>query len=308
MRQRDDILHTDDLLIGKVRDIFADAARSEGGQHSVVIHDLGARLVDDAHAVFHLGKRLGIEHMERLIRVWHVDADIVRLGIDAVEVHLVLDVTRETPCGVHGQVRVVAADIHAERHGGVCDERTDRAEADDAQRLAHELRAGKLRLALFNERGDILPPPVEPLDPVDAAEHVARREHERAEDLLLDRLGVCAGRVEHDDAAMAAVLERDVVRAGTGARDGDQARLKGIAVQVGRAQDQTVRIRNVLPDNAAALFELLQAAGRYMVHGLDFIHDVLPQTVSDNPRAHPHPPSAWRYRAKRACRRRCGGP
>ena len=246
--------------------------------------------------------------MERLIRVWHVDADIVRLGIDAVEVHLVLDIARETPGGVHGQVRVVAADVHAERHGGICDQRADRAEADDAQCLAHELRAGKLGLALLDKRRNVLTLAVKTLDPVNAAEHIARREHERAEDLLLDRLGVCAGRVEHDDAAAAAVLERDVVRAGAGARDGDQARLKGIAVQVGRAQDQTVRIRNVLPDNAAVLFELLQAAGGYMVHGLNFIHDVLPQTVSDNPRAHPHPPSAWRYRAKRACRRRCGGP
>ena len=308
MRQRDDILHADDLLIGKVRDIFADAAGGKSGEHGIVVHDLGARLVDDAHAVFHLGKRLGIEHVERLIRIRHVDADIVRLGIDAVEVHLVLDIARETPRRVHGQVRIVTADVHAEVHGGVRDERADGAEADDTQRLTHELRAGKLCLALFDEGGNVLTPAVEALDPVDAAEHIARREHERAEDLLFDRLGVCAGRVEYDDAAMAAVLERDVVRAGAGARDGDQARLKIVAVQVGRAQDQAVRIRNVLPDNAAVLLELLQAAGGYVVHGLDFIHDVLPQTVSDNPRAHPRPPSAWRCRARRACRRLCGGP
>ena len=127
MRQRDDILHTDDLLIGKVRDILADAAGGDSGEHGVVIHDLGARLVDDAHAVFHLGKCLGIEHVERLVRIRHVDADIVRLGIDAVEVHLVLDIARETPCRVHGQVRVVTADIHAEIHGGIGDERTDGA-------------------------------------------------------------------------------------------------------------------------------------------------------------------------------------
>ena len=109
-------------------------------------------------------------------------------------------------------------------------------------------------------------------------------------------------------AAAAAILERDVVRAGAGARDGDQARLKGIAVQVGRAQDQAIWCLYVLPDDAAALFELLQAIGGYMVHGFDFIHDVLPQTVSDNPRAHPRPPSAWRYKARRACRRQRGGP
>ena len=93
MRQRDDVIHTDDLLVREVRDILADAAGGDGGKHGVVIHDLGARLVDDAHAVLHLGKRLGIEHMVRRVRIRNVDADIVRLGIDAVEIHLVLDIT-----------------------------------------------------------------------------------------------------------------------------------------------------------------------------------------------------------------------
>ena len=35
-------------------------------------------------------------------------------------------------------------------------------------------------------------------------------------------------------------------------------------MQVCRTQDQAVRIGNVLPDGAAARFELLQAAGRNM--------------------------------------------
>ena len=308
MRQRNDVIHTDDLLVREVRDILADAAGGNGGKHGVVIHDLGARLVDDAHAVLHLGKCLGIEHMVRRIRIWDIDADIIRFGIDAIEIHLVLDIARQTPCGIHGQIRIIPADGHTERNSSVCDQRADRAEADHPKRLAHKLGASKLRFALFNERGDVLAPAVEPLDPVNAAEHIARREYERAEDLLLDRLGVCAGRVEHDDAAAAAILERDVVRAGAGARDGDQARLKGIAVQVGRAQDQAIWCLYVLPDDAAALFELLQAIVVYMVHGFDFIYDVLPQTVSDNPRARPRPPSAWRYKARRACRRQRGGP
>lgn len=96
--------------------------------------------------------------MVRRVRIRNVDADIVRFGIDAVEIHLVLDITRQTPRGIHGQIRIVAADIHAERHGGVCDQRADRAEADHPKRLAHKLGACKLRFALFNERGDILPP------------------------------------------------------------------------------------------------------------------------------------------------------
>lgn len=178
MRQGNDVIHTDDLLVREVRDILADAAGGDGGKHGVVIHDLGARLVDDAHTVLHLGKCLGIEHMVRRIRIRDIDADIVRLGIDAVEIHLVLDIARQTPCGIHGQIRIIPADGHTERNSGVCDQRADRAEADHPKRLAHKLGACKLRFALFNERGDVLAPPVEPLDPVDAAEHIARREHE----------------------------------------------------------------------------------------------------------------------------------
>ena len=112
--------------------------------------------------------------MERLIRVRHVDADIIRLGIDAVEVHLVLDIARETPRGIHGQIRIIPADGHTERNSSVCDQRADRAEADDTQRLAHELRAGELGLALLDKRRNVLTLAVETLDPVNAAEHIAR--------------------------------------------------------------------------------------------------------------------------------------
>ena len=220
--------------------------------------------------------------MVRRIRIRDIDADIIRFGIDAIEIHLVLDIARQTPCGIHGQIRIIPADGHTERNSGVCDQRADRAEADHPKRLAHKLGACKLRFALFNERGDVLAPPVEPLDPVDAAEHITRREHEQAEDLLLDRLSVRAGRVEDNDAAAAALIERDIVRAGAGARDGDQARLERIVMQVCRAQDQAVRIGDVLPNVAAARFELLQAAGRDVVHGLYVIHGDLPRTVSDN--------------------------
>ena len=246
--------------------------------------------------------------MVRRIRIRDIDADIIRLGIDAIEIHLVLDIARQTPCGIHGQIRIIPADGHTERNSGVCDQRADRAETDHPERLAHKLGACKLRFALLNECGDVFAPAVEPLDPVDAAKHVTRREHERAEDLLLDRLSVCTGRVEDDDAAAAALVERDVVRASTGARDGDQARLERVVMQVCRTQDQAVRIGDVLPDGAAARFELLQAAGRNMVHGLYVIHGVPPQTVSDNRRAHPHPPSASHCRARRACRRQRGVP
>lgn len=88
----------------------------------------------------------------------------------------------------------------------------------------------------------------------------------------------------------------DVVRAGTGAckwRSGSAQRHNC----AGRPSAGSGRRDLVYsPDNAAVLPELLQAAGGYMVH-TDFIHDVLPQTVSDNPQ-YPRQPSAWRYRVE----------
>ncbi len=88
-------------------------------------------------AVLHLRDLVGADHAARLVGQRRVHGDDVRLREKLVERHLRRADLLED--GV-GDVRVVGDDAHAEaaRAGG--DARADAAQADDAERLAVELR------------------------------------------------------------------------------------------------------------------------------------------------------------------------
>ena len=285
MRHADDVLHADEPLVREVGDVFAHLAGGERVEHGVVVHDLGAGFVDHAHALLHLAEGGGVEHVLGALGEGDVDADIIRLDEDLIHVHGVLDAAAEPPRGVHREIGVKADDVHAELDGDVCNERADRAEADDAEGLASELRAGEGGFALFDEGGDLIALVLEALDPVDAAEHVARGHDHGADDELLDGLGVRAGAVEHDNALVAAGVKRDVVRAGAAAGDDEQALAEGIVMQIGAAQEDALRIGHILADGAAALDKRRDAAFGDVVHDLDaevfIFHGVPPQILSD---------------------------
>ena len=310
MRHGNDMLGADHLLVREVGDIASDLAGGEGFEHSVVVHDLGTGFIDDAHAVLHFRERAGAQHMLRLIRIRDVHADVIGLHENLVQIHRVLHIAGQPPCGVHREIRVVAADVHAELHGDIRDQCADGAEADHAKSLSHQLRAGERRFALLNQLRDLRALPLQAAHPLDAAEHVARGHDHGAKNQLLDRLGVRAGRVEHNDAAVAAFVERDVIRASAGARNGKQALLKRIFMQIGAAQQQAIGIFNVLTHDTAALGQALNAALGDVVHCFDsvFIHGAPPQIASNSPQAHPRPPSASRYTVTPACRRPHGAP
>ena len=248
--------------------------------------------------------------MLRLVRIRNVHADVIGLHIDLVEIHRMLHIAGQPPRGVHREIRIIAADVHAELHGDVRNQRADGAETDHAKRLAHQLRACKSGFALLDQLRDLCALPLQAAHPLDAAEHVSRGHDHGAENQFLDRLGVRAGRVEHNDAAVAAFVERDVVRASAGARNGKQALLKRIFMQIGAAQQQAIGIFNVLAHDTAALGQALNAALGDVVHCFDsvFIHGAPPQIASNSPQARPRPPSASHYTVTPACRRPHGAP
>lgn len=76
--------------------------------------------------------------------------------------------------------------------------------------------------------------------PLDRADNVARGHGERAEQQLLDRIGVRAGSVEHRDALRSAALNGDVVHADTGAADAQKLLIEYGVVQLGRADEKRV--------------------------------------------------------------------
>src|SRR5699024_9225883 len=113
------------------------------GYHGVVVHYLGAGLVHDAHSGTHGGDGGGVYHVVRALGVGDVQADIIAGAEDLVQTIHMYDVPGEAPGALDGHVGVVAPDGHAELQGEVRHQRPDGAEADDAQVLAAELRAGE---------------------------------------------------------------------------------------------------------------------------------------------------------------------
>ena len=172
--------------------------------------------------------------MERLVRVRHVDADIIRLGIDARRVHLVLT-SREPPRRVHGRrYGSYPQTFMPELTAALAMSAPIAPKADDAQRLAHKLSGPTNCGCPFQRaRGCPCPRPLSPLTQ-SMLPSTSRDEVRASEDLCNVTASAFAPGRLNDDAAAAAILERDVVRAAPGAR-WRSGSLKGIAVRVGQS-------------------------------------------------------------------------
>ena len=96
----------------------------------LAVDQLAAGAVDDAHAVFHLGDRLGPDQLARFGLQGKVQRDVVGAGVKLVDVQQLYVGVR---CGVARNIRVVGDDLHAERLGAPGHLAADVAEADDAQ-------------------------------------------------------------------------------------------------------------------------------------------------------------------------------
>ena len=116
--------------------------------------------------------------------------------------------------------RIEADDLHVEAGGPAGDLAADAAQADDAERLAGELRADELAaLPLAGWTAGV------------GGGDVAGQGHEQGDGLLGGADGVAAGRVHDDDALARGGGDVDVVHADAGADDGPQ--LAGVFEQVG---------------------------------------------------------------------------
>ena len=169
-----------------------------------------------------------------------------------------------------GDERVIAEDLHAEVDAGVGDLRADVAQADDADALALELVADERLLGLLGVDQDVLVIRVR-ADPVHRLHDAAAREDEHREDELLDGVGVGTRRVEHDDAALGVLLDGDVVHAGAAAGDGADGFRQVIAVEVGRAHEDSVCAIGI-GDEVIALAELDVAILGDVVDRLNMTH------------------------------------
>ena len=183
-----------------------------------------------------------------------------------------VDGAGKLPRRVYGEERVIAVHIHAERHSRVAHENADGAQADDAQLFAGNLRTHVGALALFDELSDLRALVLERFRPGDAVHNFAGAEEERSQHKFLHGVGVGARRVEHHNALLAAFVERNVVHARAGARDGQQPRAEGHLVHGRGAHQDGLRVLHVRPADVigaeaggARLGNFIQALN--VVHG-----------------------------------------
>ena len=113
MGHGDDVGRFQDGLIGEVRDISGHLSGEQRLGHILIVYHLSPGLVDDAHALFHLGKGLGVEHVVGLFCVGDIDADIIRVLVNLVHGFGMDGLSGQLPGGVHGHKGVVAVDHHA---------------------------------------------------------------------------------------------------------------------------------------------------------------------------------------------------
>ena len=169
--------------------------------------------------------------------------------------------------------------------------------------LPAELGAEKALLPFSTRAGTSSPLSAIVLDPVDCAEHVPGSEQHVEDYHLFCRVGVRAGGVEHDYAALRAVLNGDVVhaRAPRGLCRAARARTRcGAGL---RCDEQGLRVLNLGADLAAVVLKNLSAERRDCVHRLYLKHGVPPQ----NPHIFGYGLRAVQRhrvcRGRRACRR-----
>ena len=272
VRQGDRVFLRKDLIGGKVGHIRRDLAALERRRHGLGVDQLAARKIDDAHAVLHLLDRFCADGVAGIRVERHMDGDIVAVCENLVQLGDMLDRARQRQRAVNRQERVVAPDLHVETDGRVRNLDADRAEADNAQLLARDLRACIGRLALFRRRADVRRAR-EGLDPVCALYHLAGGQQQRAHNQFLDRVRVRARGVEHHDALFRAAVERDVVHARARARDALERLRELHVVQLGRADEDRVIVLEILRAGVLCRIEVVQAdlgnliVKLYVIHG-----------------------------------------
>ena len=237
----ENVFHAQKRLVGEVGDIARDLARFDRFDHVRAHDEVAARIVDDDHAVLALRKAFAVEHALGVGRERDVHGDEVRLAEQVGKLGRELHPSVHHPGVAHGEEGVVPDDVHAEAQRVVGDHGADRAQSDDAQRLARDLLPDKLGLALLDELGDVLLP-VQGLRPVGAVDDLPAAQKQLAQDEFLDGVGVRARRIEDDDALFRTLIDGNVVDARARPRHGEQVFAEGIVVHRKGAQDDAVGV------------------------------------------------------------------
>ena len=216
-----------------------------GADHGRLIHQKISGKVQKDHAVLHLFQSGLSDHSLRAVQKGNVDGDDIAFLIDLVHIDHVLHVPAEVPGRVHGHVRIIAVDLHAQMLRRVGHLHADGSQADDAELLSLHLGSREILFDLLGFLSHLGIGAVF-LHPVDAVHDVPGGQQHGGDHDLLYAVGVCARRVEDHDSLFRAFVQGDVVRArsGPGHR---QKFLRQLHFMHGSAADQdALRLRRIL--------------------------------------------------------------
>ena len=185
-----------------------------------------------------------------------------------------LDRAVELECAVNRQERVVAPYFHVERNGCVCDLDADRAQTDDAELLARDLRACISRLALLSRRADIRRA-LEALYPVCACTTLRDASSSAQMTSSLTAFAFAPGGVEYNDALLRAAVDRNVVYACACACDALEVLRKLDLVQLCGADQNRIIVGEVLRAGIFRSIQIVQTDLGNLVVKLYVIHFVL---------------------------------
>ena len=154
-----------------------------------------------------------------------MDRDIIAFPVDIVHILDMMDVSGELPGAVHGNVGIIAVDLHIQIDCRVGHENADGSQADDAELLSFELAAGKMLFLLLGPFSKVLAI-LFTLDPGDTADDISRSQEQAGQNQLFHAVGIGSRGVEDHDALLRAFFQGNVIDASSGSRHGLQHRRK----------------------------------------------------------------------------------
>ena len=223
VRNIDDAGIADRFVGREVGDISGDLARSERLLHILGVDEVGARKIDDADAVLHHIQRLFADHPLGFGGGGDMERDIVGFTVDLIVGCGLVHRAGERPRGGNRDIGVATEHGHTQTAGGVCHHTADGAETDYTERFAVKFTADIGGLALLDRFGNSLCA-FQRIDPLDAADDVARGEDQGGDGEFFDAVCVGARGVKDDHARFGATVDGNIVDTRTRTRDGAQGR------------------------------------------------------------------------------------
>ena len=178
----------------------------------------------------------------------------------------------ELPCVFDGDKGIVSDNGHPQTDSGVCDEGSDGAETDDAERFALQFGPDELGFAFFRKVGNLIAFARKTFYPLGGGDRGAICDEHTEYDEFFNRVRIRAGRIEHDDAPLGQLLHGDIVDARTRSCDGFYRIGNRHAVHILRAHEDGVGIVDRRCDFIIVAGKSFEPRRGYFVERLNFKH------------------------------------